>query len=354
MAKHVVTPILPPPIDEERFSRNGMVPNAVLMKRLAEGFNFVACRAKKQVFMKCQPLDSVAAGDPANLVWPMYFRTGENTTGLYVAFGAALTDYGFSSPPEVNLIVKNTVPTTVIDESWTFPASSAGVVVVPSELNHVQDRVLGLAANTEYQAYWQLTNGARLVYASLTEGDTRHADDSVAAICSPGEYMAEGPIYDAHLAELVTANNELWQHNGSHLIGWCSDYDTGDAPLVSSFPSRTTYTNLIDGSSTSVSAASAGWNLFTQYHNTLNRTTVPVKFCVRTDRVAGAGTLDIRLTDGTNSIGFTGLGDLNETWSVMTGTIPAQAGTKWDLQCKVSTGATDHAISAIALFEYDA
>jgi hypothetical protein len=363
MTKHVASVLFPPLIDDERFSSNGMLPDAALLRRLAETLNWVAAKAKKQVFTKCQPLDAVLAGDPANVVWPAYFRTGENVRGLHVACGIALTDYSFSSMPEVNLIVKDTTPTTVINKSWTFPASSAGTVVTPDELNHVEEYVGGLLPNTEYYAYWQLTNGARLVYASLTEaqgaddadlGASHYVDDTVAGVSDPTPFLAEAPIYDAGIADLVTANNLLWRHNGAHLIGWCPDYDEDDGPLTSSFASPMTYTNVLDTSSTSVTSSSFGWKLFTQYHNTVNRTTVPVKLAVRSNRTSGGGTLDVRLTDGTNNIDITGIVDLGGGWSTVTANIPAQAGTKWDLQARVSFHTSVFCISGLALFEYEA
>lgn len=351
MSKHPVTNILPPLIDDERFSSNGMVPNSVLMKRLAEGFNFVSSRCKKQVQLKCQPLDAVEAGGAIALVWPVYFRTGENTTGLRVALGLARTDYAFSfgSAPQANLTITTAAGAGAIDEDWTLAVSASGTDVAPDDLANIEQLITGLSPNTEYKGGWTLTNGARLVYASIVEADARHADDSVTAVCDPGEFMAEGPIYDSHVADLVQANNELWQHSGAHLINWCAPYTMALGPEVTS----TTYVSAIDGVSTTVTGATPGWKLFTQYHNTINRTTVPVKLAIRTDRTAGTGTLDIKLTDGTNTITITGIGDVND-WSTTTANIPAQAGTKWDLHCLVSDGSTTFRIHGLALFEYEA
>lgn len=349
MSKHITQKFIPPLIDNERFNMNGMVPSAPALRRLAETFNFAAGRCKKQIFLKCQTLVGVEAGDPANVIWNGYFRTGENVDSLRVVLGIALTDYGFSSPPEVTLFVKDTGGSTILNPRWTFKASSAGVNVAPNEISWVhaiteQD----LSANTEYKFYFTCANGARLVMASLTECDKNHSDDGITGVADPGGFVAEAPIYDHHIGKLVTANNELWQHNGAHLISWAAQYDEdGWPPTVA-----TSYTNIINLSSTTVTAATPGWYLQTQYHNTVNRTTVPVKFCVNTDRTAGAGTLDIKLTDGTNSVSITGIADVNG-WSTTTGTIPAQAATKWDCHAKVSAGGTSHVIRAISLFEFE-
>jgi hypothetical protein len=351
MAKHPVTPFVPPPIDDERFSRNGMVPDAALMKRLAGDFKYISGRAKQQVFLRCQPINNVAAGVALSAdVWPFYFRTGENTTGLRVVLGAAATDYTIAGTTAYLQFTVNVAGgSEVIEKVWSLTVGASGVDVTPNGIAVIHELCTGLSPNTEYTARFDLLAGYRLVFAAITEADTRHADDSVTAVCDPAEFVAEGPIYDAHLADLIEANNELWQHNGAHLINWCADLHEDAAPTTN----LTTYTNILDASSTTVTASSPGWNLFTQYHNTANRTTVPVKFAVKTSRTAGAGTLDVRLTDGTNSIAITGIGG-GEIWSTTTANIPAQAGTKWDLQCRVSVGTDTHRIMAIALFEYEA
>lgn len=349
MTKHVNTPITPTVIDDERFSSNGMVPSAALMRRLADGFNFVSGRCKKQVFVKAQALDSVSPGEAAQIFWCGYFRTGENTTGLRVAAGLGYTDFGFSTSPYMQLTIRDTVPATIISPKWTFGGSGGGATVTPSEIHNVQDFVTGLSANTEYQWYAEHAQGARLVYLSLTEGESRHSDDTITAVCNPALYPVEGPIYDSHIADLVEANNKLWRHNGAHLISWCSPGDPDDATAFSS----TTYKNAIDFASATVTAATPGWNLFTQYHNTANRTTVPVKMAIKSERASGAGTLDVKLTDGTNSITITGIGaGSSTTWQTsVAANIPAQGGTKWDLHAKVSSGT--HRITGLSLFSFE-
>lgn len=349
MTKHLNTPIVPTVVDDERFSSNGMLPNAALMRRLADVFNFVAGKCKKQVFLKAQPLDAVQAGEPAQVFWGGYFRTGENTTSIRVCAGLGFTDYGFVTAPYMQLIVKNTVPTTVLSPKWTFAGSGGGSVITPAEIHYIQDNVTGLSTNTEYQWHVEQANGARLVFLSLTETDSRYADDTVTAVCNPALFPAEGPIYDAHIADLIEANNKLWRHNGAHLISWCSPGDPDDTTALTA----TSYTNAIDLSSTTITGATPGWNLQTRYHNTVNRTTIPVKMAIKSERASGVGTLDVKLTDGTNSITITGIGAGSPTtWQTsVAANIPAQNGTKWDLHAKVSSGS--HRITGLSLFEYE-
>lgn len=323
-------------------------------RRLAETFNHVACRLKKQVFFQYQPWDSASAGASTIAYWwPTRFRTGEATTGLRVVGGILPTDYAVATgSPSLVVDVRDTSGSghgsSVVSQAFYTNARTASATVVPDEVTYFSGILRGLSANTEYQLHNYITEGCRPLFLSVVELDSRHADDTVSAVCDPGPFTAEAPVYDLHFSDLVTANNSLWRHNGAQLATWCVDGDEDTAAAWSA----TSYTNLIDGSSTSVSASTPGFNLFTQYHNTLSRTTVPVKACFKVSRSSGTGTCDVRFTDGTNSIEVTGLTGAGTQWGTVTGTIPTQAGTKWDLQARVSSGSW--IVRAAVLFEYEA
>lgn len=349
MANHITQKFIPPLVDSERFNMNGNVPSAAVMKRLAETFNFVSGRCKKQFFLKSQALFEVATPDPAQVIFRGRFRTGHNTTAIRILLGLAPTDYAFSTSPFVQLVVKDTSPATITitPDTWYLATSTtAAADPVPDGIYHAHSICEGLSANTEYTFHFEVY-GTRVLYASMTECDKNHADDSLTAVCDPGQYVAEGAIYDAQISDLVEANNELWQHNGAHLISWCPNWYDNTWPALAA----TSYTNMINNSSTTVTAATPGWNLQTLYHNTVNRTTVPVKLAVLVERVSGVGTFDYRLTDGTNTLGTTGASGAGEQWLTTTGTIPAQASTKWDLHGKVSAGTWR--IKAISLYEWE-
>jgi hypothetical protein len=356
MAKHPVMRVTPPVIDDDRFNRNGQLANPSLPARVAEAFNFVSHRLKKQVMLRFQPATAVDAGNAAEIVFPCYFRTGEVTNALRVTAGLVYTDYGFASPPELGVVVKNSAGTTVTTKYWKYAAASAGgsTVVAPDHVHYVDDYITGLSANTAYFLSNEATNGCRVLFLSFVEcvHPISPANDATTGVCNPGQFLAEHPIYDSHMSDLIDANYQLWRHNGSHLLQWTHDYsDLGTTPAVTA---TANYTNVIDAASTTVTTTTPGFNLYTQYHNTANRTTVPVGFAVKCARTVGVGTLDIKLTDGTNSISITGISGTPSPfgWTTATGTVPAQAGTKWDIQAKVSAGTYE--IEGVMLWEYEA
>ncbi len=355
MTKHVVSPFVPHHVDDERFNGNGAVPNAALMRRLANGFNAVATRCKKQILMRCQLIQDVDPSSGALItVWPFAFRTGEYTTGITVLVGQALATTGGAGSAQIEIRTMD-AGVMVIDEDLDYAGQSASGTVDPQDIHHATYHFTGFLANTEYHGKFLQFGGARIVYASIVENMAALAasvlaDDTVAGACNPGAFVAEGPIYDAQIADLKDANNGLWRRNGAHLVQWSKDA-LGDSPSITA----TAYTNVEDGS-TAVAATTVGVNLHTQYHNTVNRTTVPVRLAVDAFQTVGSGNvLSVRLTDGTNVIEFPSFTNAsfgpNGNWAVVSGTIPAQAGTKWDIQAKVNGGT--FVLYAVALWEYE-
>ena len=354
MSKHYVTIAYPPVMNNERFNANGMVPSATLMRNVAKRMNFVACKAKKQVFMKCQTLSAIDSGQPAEVVWPFAWRTGENSTGLRVVVGMAPTDFAASTAPDLGIVIGAINGATLTTKRFYYN-DRAGATVTPDEIHWVTDTITGLSANSNYRAHCECSQGMRIIALSVVELAVAQADDSVTAVCNSGVFPAEGDIYDSHMADLVEANNELWRHNGSHLLTYTLPYsDLGTVRSTAAFAAPTTYTNILDATSTSVAATSPGFQLVTQYHNTTNRTTVPVAMAVKAERTLGAGSLRVRITDGTNTLEFLGITTSSDDWFITTGTIPAQAaGTKWDLQARVSAAGTEFDIHSVCVWEFE-
>lgn len=352
MAKHNVSPLTPPPISDERFSRNGMVPNVAQMTRLAEGFNFIVSRQKKLILMRSRQFSTAdASGGIARYIWPSAFCTGENSTSITVMVGQAFMDGATGGTASIN-VYGLASGSLVVSKTLYFHGLAGTSNVFPDDLHHSSPTITGLTANTEYTIDILEAVGARIMYATIFEATALSADDTVTGVCDPGEFTAEAPIYDSQILDLVSAANSQWRHNAAHLLTWSPDIVNStaagdDCPTITS----TTYVNIVDGSAT-VTSATPGVNMWTQYHNTRNRTTVPVRIAVRSAG-GGAGTI-VRLTDGTNNLDCacaTGTTEVNG-WFAATGTMPAQAGTKWDIHAKDPTAAGIK-IEGVSVWEYE-
>ena len=351
MSKHLVLPTRLPMLPRERWANNGRSPSAGMFSSIAHHLNQVSGRQKKQFLTAIQPLNAVSAGSSAAvIVWPTRFITGENCTSIRVSAGIALTDYGAVSTPMLTILVKSTAGATVATKDVAYHGKTTGTTVAPDEINHGSVIIDGLTANTEYYLENQVVNGMRLVYMVAVELALYYADDTVTAVCNPVNFMAEGPIYNTQINDVADAANKLWRHNGKHLFTFTQPYDESSAATSTS----TTYTNVIDGSSTTVTAASPGFSLYTTYDGTYARANaIPVKMAIYTQRTSGSGTLSVRINDGTSTIAITGITSTQQ-WSTVTSTIAAQAGTKWDIQAANSAGASSWRIYAVSLFEYEA
>lgn len=327
------------------------------MRRLADAMNYVSCRQKKLIMWRAQNFRAVNSAGFATTesIWPSFFRTGENTTSIHVYAGVIQTPFAAASPP---LLRCNVFPGAsggaAVNASngegrITHNSASAGAVVNASEVSHKRFRITGLSPNTEYRMVNEVENGMGLAYLVVFESPTRHADDSVAGVCGVGKYQAQGPIYDEHIEDLVDANNRLWKHNGAHLLSWTADYYVyAGAAGVPRITTGTTYADVY----------TRDFYLATLYHNTRRRLTaatqVPVKMAIMGQRISGAGTLSVRLTDGTNNIEVTGLGTGGSTsWVTATGFLPAQLA-NYRLQAKHSDALTTHDLFGVSLFEYEA
>lgn len=331
-------------MDSERFACNGQPPNPIGFQRLADGFNHIIGRRMKVVMCRAANLASVPGGTANTGVWPTYFRTGDAQTAFAVYAGLGQSDTS-SATPYFQVSVYTASSEVVFAENViSYNGQQTGTGVTLSEISHVSTLVEGLTANTEYYAFFEGFNGVRPVYVLALLGGQKTVDTAVTPVCDPTSAVAEAPIYDLDMGRLVTASNNLWRHNGTHLMAWACNYDSAAAPATVA----TGYTDLLTGT-----ADTRKFTIAAQYHTTLMRTTLPVKLAVKAERTAGAGTCDVRLYDGTNSIAVTGI-DQSKTdnWYTAPGTIPAATTTTWQIQALAQAGSTFE-IQSVVLFPFE-
>ncbi len=332
---------------------NGATPRSSYLRRAADGMNTIATGHKKIITTKVQPLDNLAAGDASTFYpWTSYFRTGENTHGVRCMAGLVDTDYVAAVNPRLSLSIYDASDVLVVQKALSYNGrtapSSAGEVMNRTHLATVD--LLGLSPNTEYALVPGVVDGCRPLYLLAHEIAPAHADDSVTGIVDPTKFLAGGPIYDEHVQDLLDAGDKHYRHGGCHYLAWNADFST--TPWVTL--TATSYTNLADMSSTTYSAATPGFTLAALHHgHSATSTAGPgVKIAVQATRTVGAGTCDVRLFDGTNSIALTGITSGGAGgWYTGTANIPLST-TKWDVQGKVSSGTFE--IKSVCVFAYEA
>lgn len=349
MAKHLTSPVLSRELSYEAHSTLGKLPSARAMRRLAEGFNGLGTHQKRVVLHRAQVLGSLVAGSGSAVsIWPFYFRTSANTIGLRVWLGLVDTDYASASNPRVQVVVSDAGAGTPYSDTVYYngrnPPSNNWEIFQRTTI--ASALIEGLSADTEYYTNITVSGGARVAWALAYEYANRHADDSVAGIVAAGKFSEEGPIYDADWQDVQEAAKEHWRHSGAHLLSWTPNYNRTGGPTVTA----ASYTNIIDGSSTTVTANTPGVTLATQYHGTTSReNAIPVKMAVYATRTVGEAALNLRITDGTNVVTLTGAA--NGSWSTVTGTLPGQVA-KYDIQAH-TTPDTTWRIESVCLWEHE-
>lgn len=353
MSSHRVPTVTRNPFHRERAALNGRVPPATEFRRRADSFNYLLGYQKKMWTCRAVDLNNVVTpSSAATYALNTYFHTGEATDAIWVYVGLVKTDYGgvaLGSEPEWTAIVKEFAGGATVDTvHHTFNQTSSSATIVPDDIHHTRIKLDGLSANTAYRLENQATNGARAVYMMVVEEREQVLSTATSGVCDPGSCRVEGDILDDNVSRLVTANNALWRHCKAPLLCWTSDYEFHTAgaghPTITV---NTAYTDIY---------TNRAFTLDTRYHPTLMRSTVPVVIAVLSDRTgAGGGTLSVRLTDGTNHLEVTGIGDgAGITWSTAVGTLPAALTTGWHLEAKQSNAITTHHLYAVTVFPYEA
>jgi len=355
MALHLPSKVHPGAFNFELQNTNGRQPSPVTLRTLADGLNTVALYQTKLLAMRGQWLatyDDGGAGGTS--VWPFYFRSGEGRRGVRFVLGLIDSSTSATSP-HVDITIRDRSGATVASGSVYHNARDSGT---PWDGNSVLNRthlatkdLVGLSADTEYTVEIEAQDYIAIAFMCALEIGAAHADDSINGIVDPSKFVVGGPIYDEHWQDLLDAGSRHWRHSGCHYLSWAGDWGATSLPVAS----YGSYTNVIDGTSTTVSAATPGVVLASENHHTATTDPAvgsPVKMAVKARRTVGSGSLSVRLNDGTNVISVTGIttGGVDD-WYTVTATLPSSLN-KWDIQAVVTSGTFE--LDAVCLFAYSA
>jgi hypothetical protein len=270
----------------------------------------------------------------------------------------AYQNSGAAADCYAQLRITDRAGTMVSDTIRRFGSNGLGTSDIPSNFGlSVVTAADSLGApyafdpDTDYFGEFIEVNGARLVSACVHENSMPpNTDNGYAAIDAAGG----SAIQDADRATPRTMANSLWLRGSVPLWHWTVDEDSAAVSVVGG-GSPSTYINVIDNSSTTVTTATPGAQLDMRYRSTLRRSAsgVPVRLWIyggpiettgvgigsaRIVNSAGATVIDVPLT---GSVG----------WYMTEGYLPA-TDAKYDLH--IGGNQTDDiAIYAMSLYEYD-
>jgi len=268
-----------PPIQAARYARNGLVPDVALINAMNEQTNQSVLYRTKEVFRACPsqymlyPLPSSVSSTRAR--WRFAFHTGPYTHAVKAIACMVPQDSnpGNNAYARLDLATNAAGTPAVGSVSLYYGTNSGGTASVPAawESIKVQEGYIGVSPNTTYYGTWYDIDQCRLIsacvheYGSMTEHFNGYLSQSLAA---------GSDVLDKYRADIVEIQYNLWRRGGAHVLNWTVDGDDaggayGTPPLTTT---SGTAKNIIDDTSTTISAATPGYTLDMRYKNRVSQT----------------------------------------------------------------------------------
>lgn len=334
----VATVAAVPPIQVQRWARNGKHPNALLESAKAESGNGAVLYRTKEVFRGFGRFPPVST---TSTRWRFAFHSGPYTRYLQVV---VLVGTSASPGTDPYAQVDITDGTNTITDTFHL-----GTGVTGTSLGAIKRITKTLTINPDTDYFGTFTdNGSELVsatcfeYASLTEMFGGYLPQNVAS---------GGAILDASRQNLAELLRPLWKRGAAQVLNW--SVDDGTVPIATA---STTPTNIIDTSSTTVSVNTPGYMLdFTHKARVSQTTGIPFRMCVYASPAAATGsTVRLVSSSGVVVATVTMVGtSLPTGWYIGTGLMPA-AFDKYDLQFAPPPSGGTLSLYAASIYEYEA
>jgi hypothetical protein len=338
----------PAPLQAARYVRNGMVPHAQFETELAASINFAAASRPKEMFRFYGNIPDApsSGGGGERSRWRFASHTGPRFRQLRVTFLLARQTLSDSNLASAKLYITNAdASTTYSVGEFAFGTGPGASSDTPADLGWGEVVMTDIPADTDIYGQFVDVEGGRLISATV-------AEDSL-ALLTPNNYVlpsavaVKGPIYDSRFESMLTLARDTWSRGAAQLANWTSDTDA-TAPIITD----STYTNIVDATSTTVSAATPGYCLDLRYCRTRTRDTVPCKLFAYGSTTTGSPTA-VGIHDSSGALlgaitGFT----TTPTWRSTTIDMPA-AEDKYDLMFKSGgAGADFFSLYATSLYQY--
>lgn len=331
-----ISRITPAPLHPHRLCDNGQVVTWRAEAGIAAALNHAARWHTREAFRYVGQVASIAAkaGAGQRKRWRCAWHTGPMTTRMWVAFGCGQAQV--TGDPYAKFEIDGG------GDSATFHFGGGGGALAnaPSTLGYAV-RSIEVSPNTQYTGLWSDYDDARLFSGCLFEES--YEPDTDNGYAEPNAAVT-GPIFDARRAATLGLADDLWSR-GAHTFSWVVDTDAAVRTRTSA-----TDINLIDNTSTAVSAATPGYKIDLRYRRRRRATTVPVRIRVCA-LVAGGGTAHVYLKDsGGSTVATVTITGASEAWFTTDVNLPA-TDAKYDIHYD-SDGANQVSVFAVSAYEH--
>ena len=340
-----------PPIQTDRFFRNGKMVDASAFNALNVQMNQAMAFRTKEVFSIMGDLGSapgIQATSNAGTTdrWRFAFHTGPYTHCLLaraVLFPPS-SNYGYDTYTKLKIFSDAIESTLVNTTEFHYGPGPSTSSVGGWQYHRVVDHYIeGLTADTDYyglisdQDYGRIQSIAIADLQSLTENFNGYL---------PTNFTEHTPVNAKFRQNLVSAMPGIWKRNGAKVFGWTTN-------LQVSFPQQTTSAtaiNLFDTTSTTYGASVPGYTLDMTGKARLGQQSTGVPIVVKafvSCSSAASGVVHLRDSSGTVLATLTnGYGAGSAGWLSATALLPATVG-KYYLTFQTAAGTFSvYAVSA--------
>lgn len=345
-----------PPIQGDRWTRNGLNPDAVMLNQLSAAVNAAVMHRSKEIFRATGILADPtlyippSISTPSGIRWYFAFRTGPFTHALFARAMLIGSGTGGTSETLLRIYSDTTLSTQVAEVVFSYGNSTLrdGYDYLKAQDKYVE----GLSPDTLYygQVRTQLGGsppvGPGIVQSicigdlpSMTEQNNGYLDQNL---------TSETPVLDVFRENIAKAIKSTWRRGASSVLHWTLDDDPW-LQIASATP-----TNVVDTTSTTISAATPGYTLNMTGKARLSQTSgVPCRMSVfggMTTAITG-GSVYLKNSAGTTIASIVnGWSTTTRTWVSTTFNMPVGTD-KYDLQFATSAGTFE--LRAISIWEED-
>jgi hypothetical protein len=342
-----------PPIPIRRHVRNGTHPNAWLASAMNEAANAAAMFRTKQPFALLGPtavsLPNSQLADRVRGRWA--FHTGPMTHQLEVTcvmYPPNEAGTGVAGANGADTYATCTILTTggatQATDDFHYGPGPAGSAVDGYGWPNMKmiTKYLAVSPDTDYTGLFTDKNYGRIQSAlvfeisSMTDHNSGYLSQNISE---------RAPIHDAYRQNLLPLIRNQWKRGGCMQLNW--HVENGSSPIANA---TTTAKNIVDDTTTAVSADSPGYTLDMRYRDRLSQTSgVPCVMKVYAAAAGANGSVILKNSAGSPVATATVTGALG--WYSIAFDMPATID-KYDLHYVAVFGGTI-TLHAVSIYEYE-
>jgi len=255
-----------PPIQTDRYFRNGKPPDASVFSSMNEAMNQAMLYRTKEVFSYCGVLGAggglgvSSAGAGSRIRWRFAFHTSPYAHALFCRAFMYPQSAGFNSNAFAAMDITNAAGAVLTTANFYYgtnplqTANVAGWQYMKIVDKFIDLSAVGLAADTDY--YGLVYDGDNGLIQSIAVADIQSMSENYAGYL-PQNFTQESLILDEYRQNLVAPMPTLWKRGGAKVLNFTVDNSATSPRTIA----VNTATNIIDSSSTTYGASIPGYTL---------------------------------------------------------------------------------------------